>query len=162
LLDDMVSLGKRTGRGVPLAHCPSFKAWARENRQMTSTARGPKLVSLLDASTDVGAKTVSLLIAAESKKTYRLPFSASCIPLVVAALTAGLSKLKAALPPGETPALQDFRGGISVGVKDDGSFALILMLEDIELPLMFTRQELINLRTAINDALMLPDTAGQR
>jgi len=124
-----------------------------------SSARGPKLVSLLEANTDLSAKTVSLLLAAESKKTYRVPFSASCIPLVITALVAELGKLNAALPPGETPILQDIRGGIKVGVKNDGSAALILMLEGVELPLMFTSEELINLRAGINDALIMIDKA---
>jgi len=124
-----------------------------------SSARGPKLVSLLEVNTDLSAKTVSLLLAAESKKTYRVPFSASCIPLVITALMAELGKLNAALPPGETPVLQDIRGGIKVGVKNDGSAALILVLEGVELPLMFTSAELINLRTGINDALIMIDKA---
>lgn len=125
-----------------------------------SAARGPRLVSLLGANTDFEARTVSLLLVAESKKTYRVPFSASCIPMIIAALVAELTKLNATLPTGETPVLQDIRGGIKVGVLPDRSAALILALQGVELPLTLSREELTNLRAGINDALMMIDRAG--
>lgn len=123
--------------------------------------RGPRLVLLREAGLDVEGRTVSLLLEAESGKTYRVPFAASCIPMVVTALATELAKLKAALPAGEVPVLQDVRGGISVGVRPDRSAALILALQGIEMPLTLNREELINLRTGINDALMMIDRAAQ-
>lgn len=123
--------------------------------------RGPRLVVLREARTDVEGRTVSLLLESESGKAYRVPFAAACIPMVVVALSTELGKLQAALPPGEVPVLQEVRGGITIGVQPDRSAALILALQGIEMPLTLNRQELVNLRTGINDALMMIDRATQ-
>ncbi|BCH25200.1 hypothetical protein [Mesorhizobium sp. L-8-3] len=126
-----------------------------------SATRGPRLVLLREASANVDAQTVSLLLESASGKTYRMPFAASCIPMVVAGLAAEFAKLKAALPPGEVPMLQDVRGGITVGVRPDRTAVLILALQGVELPLTLNRKELVNLRTGINDALMMIDRTAQ-
>lgn len=126
-----------------------------------SAVRGPRLVSMLEANTDLGTRTVSLLLEAESKKTYRVPLAASCIPMVIAALVAELGKIDASLPPGETAGLQDVHGGIKVGVRPDGAAALILTLQGVELPLTLTKEELINLRKGIDEAVVMIDRVGQ-
>lgn len=125
-----------------------------------SETRGPRLVSLQEAKTDVQGRTVSLVLVAESKRTYRVPFSASCIPMVITALITELGKLDAVFPASEAPILQDIEGGIKVGLRPDRSAALILTLQGIELPLPLGRDELMNLRAEINDALIMIDRAG--
>lgn len=126
-----------------------------------SAVRGPRLVSMLEASTDLETRTVSLLLEAESKKTYRVPLAASCIPMVIAALVAELGKIDASRPPGEAAGLQDVRGGMKVGVRPGGGAVLILTLQGVELPLALTKEELTNLRKGIDDAMAMIDRAGQ-
>ena len=92
-----------------------------------------------------------------------LPFMPKGVPIVIAALVAELGRLAESFPRERTPSLQPIRiAGSQIGMREDGSVALLLTLETgAVFPIQLGQQDLAILGQQIEVALRLSDPSSR-
>jgi hypothetical protein len=107
----------------------------------------PRFEYVLGADADTQAHAVKLLFLGTDKKKYAVELSAHCAGLVIAAASAYLGRIQAALPEGSNPPVQPVTvAGVRTQMRDNGNAGLMIVLESgAELPLEFQREDLVKL-----------------
>lgn len=112
-----------------------------------ATLIAPRFEYVLQAKADAQASAVRLLFLGTDKKKYAVELSAHCAGLTIAAASAYLGEVLAALPPDQHPPVQPvIVAGVRTQIRDNGSVGLMVVLENgAELPLEFQREDLVKL-----------------
>jgi len=107
----------------------------------------PRFEYVLGAAADIEASAVKLIFLGTDKKKYDVELSAHCAGLAIAAASATLGSILAALPPGANPPVQPVAvAGVRPHMRDNGNAGLMIVLESgAELPLEFQRADLVKL-----------------
>ena len=113
----------------------------------TTRMTAPRFEYVLGADADTEAHAVKLLFLGTDKKKYAVELSAHCAGLVIAAASAYLGRIQAALPEGSKTAVQPVTvAGVRTQMRDNGNAGLMIVLESgAELPLEFQREDLVKL-----------------
>ena len=128
----------------------------------------PRFEYVLGATADTEASAVKLIFLGTDKKKYAVELSAHCAGLAIAAASATLGSILAALPEGANPPVQPVTvAGVRPHMRDNGNAGLMIVLESgAELPLEFQRQDLVKLSAlfaemaawaAPGEGYMIPD-----
>jgi hypothetical protein len=109
----------------------------------------PRFEYVLGAAADTGAGAVTLTFLGADRKKYAVELSAHCAGLAIAAASAYLGRVQAALPPdARTPVQPVTVAGVRTQMRDNGNAGLMIVLESgAELPLEFQRGDLVKLST---------------
>ncbi len=107
----------------------------------------PRFEYVLGAAADTDASAVKLTFLGTDKKKYAVELSAHCAGLAIAAASATLGSILAALPEGANPPVQPVAvAGVRPHMRDNGNAGLTIVLETgAELPLEFQREDLVKL-----------------
>ena len=107
----------------------------------------PRFEYVLGADADTEANIVKLIFLGTDKKKYAIELSAHCAGLAIAAASAYLGRIQAALPEGANPPVQPVTvAGVRPHMRDNGNAGLMIVLESgAELPLEFQREDLVKL-----------------
>jgi hypothetical protein len=107
----------------------------------------PRFEYVLGAAADTDAGAVKLTFLGNDKKKYAVELSAHCAGLAIAAASAYLGRIQAALPEGAQPVAQPVTvAGVRTQMRDNGNAGLMIVLESgAELPLEFQREDLVKL-----------------
>ena len=107
----------------------------------------PRFEYVLGADADTDAGAVKLTFLGTDKKKYAVELSAHCAGLAIAAASAYLGRIQAALPEGAQVPVQPVTvAGVRPQMRDNGNAGLMIVLESgAELPLEFQREDLVKL-----------------
>jgi hypothetical protein len=107
----------------------------------------PRFEYVLGAAADTDAGAVKITFLGTDKKKYAVELSAHCAGLTIAAASAYLGRVQAALPPDARMAVQPVTvAGVRTQMRDNGNAGLMIVLESgAELPLEFQRDDLVKL-----------------
>jgi hypothetical protein len=107
----------------------------------------PRFEYVLGAAADTEAGAVKLSFLGTDKKKYAVELSAHCAGLTIAAASAYLGRIQAALPDGANIPVQPVAvAGVRPQMRDNGNAGLMIVLESgAELPLEFQREDLVKL-----------------
>jgi hypothetical protein len=107
----------------------------------------PRFEYVLGADADTQGGAVKLTFLGTDKKKYAVELTAHCAGLAIAAASANLGRVQAALPQGARTAVQPVTvAGVRTQMRDNGKAGLMIVLESgAELPLEFQRDDLVKL-----------------
>jgi hypothetical protein len=114
----------------------------------TTTLTAPRFDYVLQSKTDTAGNTVRLLFLGRDQKKYAVELSAQCAGLTIAATSAHLGQILAAMPPDEQPPPTQpvVVAGVRAGMRDNGLAGLTVVLENgAEMTLEFQRDDLVRL-----------------
>lgn len=119
----------------------------------------PLFMNILRADPLPDEQAIRIFFLGADDKKYEAKVSMTCAGALIAAVAANLGRLVEALPPDSQPPIQPIRCiGTQTAMKDDGSLALFLRLEDgAEVALEFAPSDLSKISAQFEELAKLAD-----